>query len=175
MSILGPKSLLCAFLLSTLALVQAQTANVEDIVVRMTLAQQDARAQLRAYQAVRQYQIFKGTEQKTEVTAEVNYLPPQEKSFNITKSTGGTGEGVIKRALQHEVEATKSPHDYEISAHNYDFAYLGEEACQSSSCYVLEMKPKRNCKDLIEGKVWVDKGSYLIHKLEGELAKSPSW
>ena len=156
-------------------LAHGQAADLHEIVSRMTAAQQDARAKLRAYQAIRRYQIFKGNERKTDVTAEVHYLPPQEKSFNITKSTGGTGEGVVKRALEHEVTATKAPHDYEISANNYDFALLGEDRCHSSNCYVLAITPKRNCKDLIEGKVWIDKGSYLIHKLEGDLAKSPSW
>jgi hypothetical protein len=151
----------------------AQDVNV--IVNKMTAAHQDARAKLRAYQTTRHYQIFKGTEKKSDVTAEVNYLPPQEKSFSITKSTGGTGERVVKKTLEHEVVATRSPREYEVSLENYDFAYLGEEPCNGSYCYVLQIKPKRECKDLIDGHIWVDKSTYLIHKLAGELAKSPSW
>jgi hypothetical protein len=151
----------------------AQDVNL--IVNKMTAAHQDARARLRAYQTTRHYQIFKGAEKKTDVTAEVNYLPPQEKSFSITKSTGGTGERVVKKALEHEVVATKSPREYAVSPENYDFAYLGEEPCNGSRCYVLEIKPKRECKDLIAGHIWVDKSTYLVHKLAGELAKSPSW
>jgi hypothetical protein len=172
---LGPKSLLFSLLVSTLTLAQTQTADVSVVVEKMTAAQRDARAKLRAYQAIRRYQIFKGDDQKTDVTAEVNYLPPQEKSFSIMRSTGGAGEGVIKRTLEHEVTAARSPHDYEISPSNYDFALLGEEPCSSSACYILAIKPKRKCKDLIDGRIWVDKVSFLVHKVEGELAKSPSW
>jgi hypothetical protein len=141
----------------------------------MTAAQSQARQQLKPYLATRSYQIFKGTEKKTDVTAEVTYEPPQEKTFNITKSTGGTGEHVIKKTLEHEVEAARAPEAYEISPENYEFVFAGEESCHQSQCYVLELKPKRDCKDLIEGHVWVDKATYLIHKVEGELAKSPSW
>jgi hypothetical protein len=164
---------LCAFLLSAFTAF-AQT-DVSTIVSRMVAAQQQAKENLRAYQATRKYQIFKGGEQKSQVTAEVNYEPPQRKSFNIVQSTGGTGEGVIKKTLEHEVAATRDPHDYEISPANYDFEYAGDSECSGSRCFVLTLKPKRNCKDLIEGKAWVDQNTYLIRRIEGELAKSPSW
>lgn len=165
--------MLCALLLSALTAF-AQT-DVQTIVTKMVAAQQQAKDNLRAYQATRKYQIFKGVEQKSQVTAKVNYEPPQRKSFNIVQSTGGTGEGVIKKALEHEVLATRDPRDYEISPANYDFEFAGESDCAGSRCFVLTLKPKRNCKDLVEGKAWVDQSSYLIRRIEGELAKSPSW
>lgn len=167
------KPIVCALFLSALTAF-AQT-DVQTIVTRMVAAQQQAKDNLRAYQATRKYSIFKGAEQKSQVTAEVNYEPPQRKSFNILQSTGGTGEGVIKKTLEHEVAATRNPHDYEISPANYDFEYAGESDCSGSRCFVLTLKPKRDCKDLIEGKAWVDQNSYLIRRIEGELAKSPSW
>jgi hypothetical protein len=167
------KPILCALAFSA-AFAVAQ-ADVQTIVSRMVAAQQQSKENLRAYQATRKYQIFKGREQKSQVTAEVNYEPPQRKSFNIVQSTGGTGEGVIKKALEHEVAATRDPHDYEISPANYDFAYAGESDCSGSRCFVLTLLPKRDCKDLIVGKAWVDQNTYLIRRIEGELAKSPSW
>ena len=167
------KTILCVAALSAVS-AMAQ-ADVQAIVARMVAAQQQAKDNLRAYQATRKYQIFKGQEQKSQVTAEVNYEPPQRKSYNIVQSTGGPGEGVIKKTLEHEVAATRDPHDYEISPANYDFEYAGESDCSSSRCYVLTLKPKRDCKDLIEGHAWIDQNTYLIRRIEGELAKSPSW
>lgn len=167
------KPIVCALFLSALTAF-AQT-DVQTIVTKMVAAQQQAKENLRAYQATRKYQIFKGAERKSQVTAEVNYEPPQRKSFNIVQSTGGTGEGVIKKTLEHEVAATRDPQDYEISPANYDFAYAGESDCSGSRCFVLTLKPKRNCKDLVEGQAWIDQSSYLIRRIEGELAKSPSW
>ena len=174
MRLWASKPILCTLVLSALTAF-AQTDDVQAIVSKMVTAQQQAKDSLRAYQATRKYQIFKGGEQKSQVTAEVNYEPPQRKSFNIVQSTGGTGEGVIKKTLEHEVIATRDPHDYEISPANYDFDYAGESDCSGSRCFVLILKPKRDCKDLIEGRAWVDQSTYLIRRVEGELAKSPSW
>jgi outer membrane lipoprotein-sorting protein len=168
-------SLFFALLLLTSAAAFAQAPDINQIVSRMMAAQLDARNHLRPYQAIRQYQIFKGDEQKTAVTAEVNYLPPQDKSFSITKSTGGTGERVVKKALEHEVAAAKTPRDYEVSPENYEFTFAGEGTCHTTRCYVLTIKAKRDCKELVDGRIWVDKDSFLIHRLEGQLAKSPSW
>jgi outer membrane lipoprotein-sorting protein len=174
----APKSVFFALLLTSLAAV-AQTRDaqpdVSTIVSRMLTAQADARNRMRPYQAIRQYQIFKGDEQKTAVTAEVTYLPPQEKSFNITKSTGGTGERVVKKALEHEVAAARTPRDYEVSPENYEFTFAAEDTCHNTRCYVLTIKAKRDCKELVDGRIWVDKDSFLIHRLEGQLTKSPSW
>lgn len=164
----------CAFLLTMAAFAQS-SVDVDSIVSRMLQAQAEAKGRLRPYQATRQYQMFKGGEQKSEIMAEVNYLPPQQKSFNILKSTGGTAENVVKRTLEHEVIATKAPANYEISPWNYDFAYAGEEPCRDSHCWVLEIKAKRECKDLVNGRIWVDQRSNLIQRVQGELAKSPSW
>jgi hypothetical protein len=162
-------------LLST-CLVRAQTQNnVEDIVRRMVAAQAESKAHQRAYQATRNYQVFKGDEKRSDITAEVNYQPPRQKSFSITQSSGGMAEGVVKRTLEHEVEIAKSPGEHEITPDNYEFAYIGEEACAESRCFVLTLMPKRKCKDLIKGRASVDKNTYLIRRIEGELAKNPSW
>jgi hypothetical protein len=73
------------------------------------------------------------------------------------------------------VAATRDPSDYEISPANYDFAFAGESDCSGSRCFVLTIMPKRKCKDLINGKAFVDQRSFLIRRIEGDLAKSPSW
>lgn len=167
-------SVLCLLLLSTCWL-RAQSPSVDDIVGRMVAAQAESKARQRAYQATRNYQVFRGDEKRSEITAQVNYRPPQHKSFSITQSSGGMAEGVVKRALEHEVEIAKSPREHEITPDNYEFAYAGEQACADSSCYVLNITPRRKCKDLVKGRALVDKNTYLIRRVEGELAKNPSW
>ena len=44
-----------------------------------------------------------------------------------------------------------------------------------TSFYVLGLSPKRKEKELIAGRAWVDKRTFLIRRIEGEMAKSPSW
>jgi hypothetical protein len=39
----------------------------------------------------------------------------------------------------------------------------------------LGLKPRRKEKDLISGEVWVDKHSFFVRQIEGEVAKTPSW
>jgi len=42
-------------------------------------------------------------------------------------------------------------------------------------CYLLEMNPLRKEKNLLRGNVWVDASTYLVRRVEGEPAKTPSW
>jgi hypothetical protein len=42
-------------------------------------------------------------------------------------------------------------------------------------CWVLHLKPKREEKSLIAGSAWVDQVTYLVRRVEGDMAKSPSW
>jgi hypothetical protein len=37
------------------------------------------------------------------------------------------------------------------------------------------MNPRREEKDLLRGKIWVDAQNYNIHRIEGSPVKSPSW
>ncbi len=38
-----------------------------------------------------------------------------------------------------------------------------------------ELSPKRQQSELISGRAWIDKDSFLVRRIEGDLAKSPSW
>src|SRR5205823_10724490 len=42
-------------------------------------------------------------------------------------------------------------------------------------CYKLRITPKRKDISLVDGEIWVDKGSFLIPRIEGEMSKTPSW
>src|SRR5438105_12151298 len=54
-------------------------------------------------------------------------------------------------------------------------AYLGEGQLNDRSCYKLRITPKRKDISLVDGEIWVDKGSFLIPRIEGEMSKTPSW
>ena len=43
------------------------------------------------------------------------------------------------------------------------------------ACYLLGLMPKRAEQDLVSGQIWVDKNSFLIRQIQGELEKTPSW
>jgi hypothetical protein len=169
-------------LISAVACAAAQEPAVEPapdlntIISRMLAAQQRNRAHVRAFSVKRDYQLLdKEQVQKAQVIAHITYVPPDQKRYEIESSHGGLGERILKDVLEKDLQPPKDPDRHELSQRNYDFQFLGIEAVDGHLCYVLGLDPKRNDKELIEGKLWVDQQTYNIRRLEGKPAKSPSW
>jgi hypothetical protein len=173
--------LLCAFLSSGgLGQQSSSTPSLATIIEGMERAQVDVRPQV-AYQLIREYRLFgaKSSSSDSQVVAEVDFRPPSSKHYNIESRSGSSrGEQIVRRILDHEVEAATKPadtHTAAVNTDNYDFTYLGESMLDNQACYLLGLKPKRKDKDLISGQAWVDKHSLLVRHIEGEVAKTPSW
>jgi len=112
----------------------------------------------------------------SQVIAAVTYEPPAKKEYEIRQTVGsGRGEKVVRRVLDHEVDAASDWHKTSVTADNYNFQMFGREQAGDCNCYVLGITPRRDAKDLIKGKVFVDPSSFQIRRMVGELAKSPSW
>ena len=153
-----------------------QTPDVNTIVSRMIAAQQGNEAKLKAYTVKRNYQLMDKQEQpKGQLVANITVLPPNQKQYNIESSSGGLGGKVLRDIVQKETEAPKEAQRKELSPENYDFELVGTEQVDGRNCYVLSINPRREEKDLIRGKVWVDAADYRIHRVEGNTVKSPSW
>lgn len=149
--------------------------NVETILVQMAQARAENQAHFRSYVVTRDYTLYGKDRNKSEseVTAEVTFVPPNSKQFTIRQSSGsGMGERLVRQMLEGETEIVEGSTD--ISPANYEFRFVGEETVNNQRCYVIELLPKRKQKTLLRGNVWVDADSYLLHRLEGEPAKSPS-
>ena len=157
----------------------SDTANgLETIVARMEAAQQDNRDRIRAYTVVREYTLTseKKPEAPSQVTAEVNFVPPGTKAYEIRETNGrGHGEKVVRRVLQHEAEMAGQSDHSAVSPANYDFNLVGKETLEGRECYVLALRPKRESKDLLKGHAWVDAATYQVRRIMGEPAKNPSW
>lgn len=166
--------------LAVVALVAAQEGqkapDVASIVSRMMAVHQENQARSRAYTVKRDYQLLDKQEQpKAQVIATITYLPPNQKQYNIESNSGGIGGKVLRDLVQKEAEPTKEPQRRELSPQNYDFQFAGQEMVDGRNCYVLQLNPRREEKDLIRGKIWVDAADYRIHRIEGNPVKSPSW
>lgn len=151
------------------------------IIQHVEQVQRDARPQL-SYQVVRRYQLLesKRSQVNSNVVAEVEYSPPDRETYVIQERSGSSrGEQVVKRILDHEVAmvaadpATRS--EALLTRDNYTFTNLGESLLDGKSFYVFGLMPKRKQKELIAGRAWVDKRTFQIRRIEGEMAKSPSW
>jgi len=176
-AVLATTSLLPA-LLCSLALSQTDAPELTSIVQQVEKAQPENRPRA-PYQVIRRYRAFGSNNGKitSEVVAEVDFQPPSSKSYVIQQWTGSRhGENVVRHILDHEVGSqTKAAGSVAVTHDNYQFTYLGESAAEGQPCFLLGLTPKRKDKGLVSGRAWVDKSSYLIRQIEGELVKSPSF
>ena len=173
-------------LLNLMAAVWAQPAtkpatespSTESVVARMVEARNQNRSRFRPYQVIRNYKLFGKEQQKTksEVAAEINFVPPDVQQYTLHKIDGlSLGEVVVRKILDSENELLTDRNASDISNVNYDFRLLREDTLNSRPCYVLEMRPLRRDKNLLRGFVWVDASTYLPLRIAGEPAKAPSW
>jgi hypothetical protein len=163
---------------SALAQTASPVPSVETIVARMAQARDDNQARFRAYIVTRDYKLFGKERQitKSQVIADVIFVPPDSKKYTIQQTNGtGLGERIVRRMLASEAEITKDYASNDFSPGNYDFRFIREEEVSGQHCYVLELLPRRKDKNLLRGTIWVDANTYLLHRTEGELAKTPSW
>ena len=111
------------------------------------------------------------------LVAHVDFTPPGR--YAIERRSGSSrAEQVVRQLLQHEIETAMSMQrskETAISTENYDFSFLRKEILNGHPCYLLQISPKRKQPELISGRAWIDQHSFLIRRIEGDLAKSPSW
>jgi len=174
--------LLVLYLAAGMAPAPAQTGSpaptVEAIITRMAQARAENRARLRPYVVTRDYKLFgnDASETKSQVIANVAFVPPDSKKYAIQKTHGSRlGQMIVRRILASEVEITKDYTSTDLSPENYGFRFLHEEDVNGQRCYVLEMLPRRKDKHLLRGDVWVDANTYLIRRFEGRPARNLSW
>jgi Outer membrane lipoprotein-sorting protein len=161
---------------------QGSTAPTnEDIVARMAQAQAESRNHNhpRAYIVTRDCKLFEGADRnqpKSRVVAEITVVPPKTKKYAIENADGSAwGERIVRKILDGEMAVAKDSGSTDITRANYDFLFLREDELSGQRCYVLELVPRRQSKNLLRGIIWVDANTYLPRRVEGEPAKSPSW
>ena len=174
--------LLFLYLVAGMASASAQTGSsaptAEAITARMAQARAENRARLRPYIVTRNYRLFgkEGSKAKSEVIADVTFVPPNSKKYTIQETNGsGLGQMIVRRMLANEAEVTKDYVSTDLSTDNYDFRFIREADVSGQRCYVLELLPRRKEKHLLHGDIWVDADTYVLRRFEGETAKTPSW
>jgi hypothetical protein len=169
------------FLIAAVARGSAQTespTSTENIIARMTQAEQDNHAHFQSYVVTRDYKLFDkaATVPASEVVADLTFVPPYLRSYAIRYTHGNSmGESIVRRMLEAEMAFAKDSGSTDISKSNYDFQFIHDEDMNGQHCYVLALLPRRRAKNLLRGSIWVDTNTYLIHRVEGEPVKSSSW
>jgi len=118
--------------------VRSGTVSVNSIVEALEKAQTGVRPQV-SYQVIREYRLFGASDSSanSDVVAEVDFNPPASKDYRIEKSSGSArGWQVVRRVLDHEVEAT-SDVNRARSAINRDNRFRGGELGSLSNTAAL--------------------------------------
>lgn len=153
--------------------------DLSTIVTRMEQRQLADRARLVPYIVTRQYTLFGNDVAQppsSQVMADVSFLPPDRKSYEIKQTSGSShGEKAVTKLLQHESEMTRTAKSIPISRQDYAFTDLGERYLNGRRCFVLGTRARRNTENLINGDLWVDADTFRVVRFEGEPSKSPSW
>lgn len=156
---------------------QSANLTLDQILANMQRAETSFHEQGTAYTVIREYQLSAQGAQRpsSDVVAQVNVLSPSAKDYSIVKSEGSDrGASIVRKVLDHETQMAGQNDQHEISRRNYDFALLGRETVDGHDCYVLQLKPKRQVVELINGKAWIDAQNFAMRQIQGSTAKNPS-
>jgi hypothetical protein len=173
-------------LLATLASssrVTSSTAEIKSpdlnlILQRLEDIQHQDPTQSRPYEVIREYKILRGYNPRptSEVMAQINFVPPDTKTYKIIQAKGDSrGERMVRELLDRETDSAKKVHSDEVTRTNYDFVFLRQENFGAVPEYVLGILPKRKDKYLLRGQIWVDASTLRIRRIQGVPAKSPSF
>jgi hypothetical protein len=173
-------------LLGTLASSAQVTSPIDEIkspdlnliLQRLEDIQHHDPAQARPYEVTREYKVLRGynTQPTSEITAQINFVPPDTKTYKIIQAKGDArGERMVRELLDRETDSVKKVHSDEISRTNYDFVFLRRENFGVVPEYVLGILPKRKDKYLLRGQIWVDASTFRVRRMQGVPAKSPSF
>jgi hypothetical protein len=174
--VLGIPSVAAPQVSSRQADTQANAPDLDVIVQSLEAAEQQNPAKAQGYTVTRSYKLFHYDEIEpvSQTTAEITFVPPDKKSYEIKQSSGiSRGKNLVRDILDLESVPTES--SGEISRQNYKFILIREEELAGALVYLLRIIPKRKEKNLLNGFVWVDTKTFRIQRIEGTPAKKPSW
>jgi len=129
------------------------------------------------YEVMREYKVFREDDPMpvSALMAQINFTPPDTKTFQITKAEGSPrGKKIVSTILKQEIDSAKDGHRGDITRSNYDFAFLREQNFGVVPEYVLHITPKRKERGLLLGDIWVDAKTFRIRQIIGVPLKNPS-
>ena len=137
---------------------EIKSPDLNLVMQRLEKVQHQDPARSRPYEVRREYKVFRGydTQPTSEVRAQINFVPPDMKTYKIIQARGNSrGEKIVRELLDRETESAKKGVGSEITQANYGFVFLRQENFGVVPEYVLRIVPKRKDKYLLRGQIWV--------------------
>lgn len=151
-----------------------------DIFAQVEHANAARDAELQSYTSMRQYTVLEqGHAPDAEMTVAMQFVAPSTKTFGQAseQGIGWIHKRVFHALMKAELDAAggKQKEDSALSPANYSALLVGEDRYRDRDCYVLTLRPKRDDKYLLNGRVWIDKAEFAIARIEADPVKSPSF
>ena len=189
---IGPRTIFTLLLIVTLAgglRAAAQAAasgqsapalSTEQIVQKLTERNQERAQRLTSLRCHRSYRVeYRGFPHGAEANMEVEatYNAPAARSFTVVSQSGSSLliNRVLKKILKSEEEASHHADEHALTAANYNFNLIGQDALNGRTAYLLQVEPKVVRPLLFRGKVWVDAEDFAVMKVDAEPAQNPSF
>src|SRR5882672_12490354 len=178
------------FLLTALFLLRASSVvaaddsgplpTAEEIVTRMGSRDVQRQSSTEGYAGMRRYVLEnQKLHKRAEMLVQVQGDKDGTKHFEVVSEDGwkAAHKHVLHKMLESESETSRPEirASAKLTPENYDFQLVGTEELTGRVAYVLEVRPKRNEKNLFRGRIWVDAEDYALARAEGNPAKKPSF
>lgn len=156
---------------------EAGSPNLNLILDSVERIEEQNPALSRPYEVTREYKVFREDDPTpvSVLTAHISFMPPETKTFQITRAEGSPrGKRIVNTILLQEIASAKDGHRGDITRSNYNFAFLREQNFGAAPEYVLHIIPKRKERGLLMGDIWVDAKTFRIRQIVGVPLRNPS-
>jgi outer membrane lipoprotein-sorting protein len=172
-------------LVSSASLLRVQAASDAVVIpsgseVVAHLMERDAvrQAAISGYTATRRYTLDNKSRHASMVVHMTVDLDGYKRFAIVDESGSSTVRKHVFHKILEEESAASNPKlraQSQISPENYSLQSAGVEMVNHRRAYVIDLKPRKESKYLIAGRIWVDAEDYAVMRVEGKPAKNPSF
>lgn len=171
--------LACASVSLTAQSPAAPTPSADEVMARLFARDLQRNAASGGYTGTRQYDLENPLfSKRSRVVANIDCDADGTMHFRVVSKMGwNSGNNSLRQALETESDISRPQSRARalITNDNYTFQMVGTALLNGRMAYVINAVPKRQETYLFRGKVWVDAQDYALARIEGRLAKTPSF
>lgn len=167
-----------SFAADATAIPEAANLTASTVIDQLMKHDDQRQAALSGYTAMRRYTLDNKSRHASMLVRTLVQMDGT-KLFEIVEESGSGSirKYVFRKILDEETESSrpKFRDRSRVTPQNYSFRLAGMETVEGRPAYVVELTPKLESKYLIAGRIWVDAAEYVMVRVEGKPAKSPSF
>jgi len=153
--------------------------SADEVIARMSRREVQRETVAGGYTGARQYDLENHLFAKhAQMIVSVACDPDGTTHFQVVSKEGwNSGNNALRQVLETESEVSRPSMRpmSRITKDNYAFQMIGTVLLNGRTAYVIDVIPKRQDVYLFQGRIWVDAEDYALARIDGQLAKTPSY